>query len=38
MKVPFYGHVRQYESIKSEIDAKIQDRHPEWAVCPGPDA
>jgi dTDP-4-amino-4,6-dideoxygalactose transaminase len=25
MKVPFYGHVRQYESIKSEIDAKIQE-------------
>ncbi len=25
MKVPFYGHVRQYESIKSEIDAKMRD-------------
>ena len=25
MKVPFYGHVRQYESIKSEIDAKMQE-------------
>ncbi|HXK58435.1 MAG TPA: DegT/DnrJ/EryC1/StrS family aminotransferase [Acidobacteriota bacterium] len=25
MKVPFYGHVRQYESIKGEIDAKIQE-------------
>jgi len=24
MAVPFYGHVRQYHSIKSEIDAKIQ--------------
>jgi len=24
MKVSFYGHVRQYHSIKSEIDAKIQ--------------
>ena len=25
MKVPFYGHVRQYESIKSEIDAKMAE-------------
>jgi dTDP-4-amino-4,6-dideoxygalactose transaminase len=25
MKVPFYGHQRQYQSIKSEIDAKIQE-------------
>jgi dTDP-4-amino-4,6-dideoxygalactose transaminase len=25
IKVPFYGHVRQYQSIKSEIDAKIQE-------------
>ena len=25
MKVGFYGHVRQYENIKSEIDANIQD-------------
>jgi dTDP-4-amino-4,6-dideoxygalactose transaminase len=25
MKVPFYGHVRQYQNIKSEIDAKIQE-------------
>ena len=25
MKVPFYGHVRQYESIKSEIDAKMRE-------------
>lgn len=24
MKVEFYGHVRQYQSIKEEIDAKIQ--------------
>ncbi len=24
MQVPFYGHVRQYQSIKSEIDAKMQ--------------
>ncbi len=24
-KVPFYGHVRQYESIRSEIDAKMQE-------------
>jgi dTDP-4-amino-4,6-dideoxygalactose transaminase len=24
MKVPFYGHVRQYQNIKSEIDAKMQ--------------
>ncbi len=25
MKVPFYGHVRQYQSIKAEIDAKINE-------------
>ena len=25
MKVGFYGHVRQYHSIKSEIDSKIQE-------------
>ncbi len=25
IKVPFYGHVLQYESIKQEIDAKIQE-------------
>ena len=25
MKVGFYGHVRQYENIKSEIDANIQE-------------
>ncbi len=25
MKVPFYGHVRQYQSIKAEVDAKIQE-------------
>lgn len=25
MKVPFYGHVRQYQNIKSEIDAKMQE-------------
>ena len=24
MKVPFYGHVRQYNNIKSEIDANIK--------------
>ncbi|MEM9921205.1 MAG: DegT/DnrJ/EryC1/StrS family aminotransferase [Bacteroidota bacterium] len=24
MKVPFYGHVRQYQNIKAEIDANIQ--------------
>ena len=24
MKVPFYGHVKQYENIKDEIDAKIE--------------
>jgi dTDP-4-amino-4,6-dideoxygalactose transaminase len=24
MKVPFYGHVRQYHSLKSEIDSAIQ--------------
>ncbi|RPI26430.1 MAG: DegT/DnrJ/EryC1/StrS family aminotransferase, partial [Chloroflexota bacterium] len=25
MNVPFYGHVRQYQSIKAEIDAKMQE-------------
>ncbi|MDO8685332.1 MAG: DegT/DnrJ/EryC1/StrS family aminotransferase [Clostridiales bacterium] len=25
IKVPFYGHVKQYQSIKSEIDAKMQE-------------
>lgn len=25
MQTPFYGHVRQYESIKSEIDANINE-------------
>lgn len=25
MQVPFYGHVRQYHNIKSEIDANIQE-------------
>ena len=25
MKVPFYGHVRQYHNIKAEIDANIQE-------------
>ena len=25
MDVPFYGHVRQYQNIKDEIDAKIQE-------------
>jgi len=25
MKVPFYGHVRQYQSIKNDIDAKMQE-------------
>jgi dTDP-4-amino-4,6-dideoxygalactose transaminase len=25
MKVPFYGHQRQYQSIKGEIDAKMQE-------------
>ncbi len=25
MKAPFYGHQRQYDSIKSEIDAKMQE-------------
>jgi dTDP-4-amino-4,6-dideoxygalactose transaminase len=25
MKIPFYGHQRQYESIKGEIDAKMQE-------------
>lgn len=25
MNVPFYGHVRQYQNIKNEIDAKMQE-------------
>ena len=25
MKVAFYGHVRQYENIKAEIDANISE-------------
>lgn len=25
MKVPFYGHVKQYQSIKDEIDAEMQE-------------
>ena len=25
MKVPFYGHVRQYHSIKTQIDANLQE-------------
>ncbi len=25
MKVPFYGHVKQYQNIKSEIDANMQE-------------
>ena len=25
MNVPFYGHVRQYQNIKAEIDAKMQE-------------
>jgi dTDP-4-amino-4,6-dideoxygalactose transaminase len=25
MKVPFYGHVKQYQSIKDEIDSKMQE-------------
>jgi dTDP-4-amino-4,6-dideoxygalactose transaminase len=25
VKVPFYGHVRQYKSIKKEIDANINE-------------
>ncbi len=25
MNVPFYGHVRQYQGMKSEIDARIQE-------------
>jgi hypothetical protein len=24
MKVPFYGHVRQYHNLKAEIDTNIQ--------------
>ena len=25
MKVPFYGHIRQYQNVKSEIDTNIQE-------------
>jgi dTDP-4-amino-4,6-dideoxygalactose transaminase len=25
MKVPFYGHVRQYQNLKTEIDARMQE-------------
>jgi len=25
VKVPFYGHVRQYQNVKNEIEAKMQD-------------
>ena len=25
MQVPFYGHVRQYHNIKSEIDGNIRE-------------
>src|SRR5260370_5803643 len=25
MNVPFYGHVRQYQNVKSEIDASVQE-------------
>ena len=38
MKVPFYGHVRQYQSIKSEIDAKMQEVLDERPVRAGADA
>ena len=25
MKVPFYGHVKQYLNMKDEIDAKLEE-------------
>jgi dTDP-4-amino-4,6-dideoxygalactose transaminase len=25
MNVPFYGHIRQYQNVKSEIDTNIQE-------------
>lgn len=36
MKVPFYGHQRQYESIKSEIDAKMQEVLTSGSYVQGP--
>ena len=36
MKVPFYGHQRQYESIKSEIDAKMQEVITSGSYVQGP--
>ena len=38
MKVPFYGHVRQYHNIKAEIDANMQGGAGERRVRDGPDA
>ncbi|MDR0883843.1 MAG: DegT/DnrJ/EryC1/StrS family aminotransferase [Oscillospiraceae bacterium] len=35
-KVPFYGHVRQYENIKPEIDAKIERVLTSGAYVQGP--
>jgi dTDP-4-amino-4,6-dideoxygalactose transaminase len=36
MKAPFYGHQRQYESIKSEIDSKMQEVIMSGAYVQGP--
>src|SRR5689334_2582993 len=36
MKAPFYGHQRQYESIKNEIDSKIQEVIASGAYVQGP--
>jgi dTDP-4-amino-4,6-dideoxygalactose transaminase len=36
MKAPFYGHQRQYESIKGEIDANIQEVISSGAYVQGP--
>ena len=36
MKVGFYGHVRQYHSLKSEIDKAISDVLESGAYVMGP--
>ncbi len=36
MKVPFYGHQRQYENLKTEIDANIQEVIQSGAYIMGP--
>ena len=37
MNVPFYGHVRQYQSIKSEIDANMTEVLESGQYVMGPD-